>query len=82
MSGRGEVPAVVVSAEGKEGFYLKAGFDEIAGYQTDEVEGIREVNPLRSRGIGGGAVIWSWVAQDEDFAASEGSVKAVESLSR
>lgn len=73
----GEVPAVVVSAEGKEVFYQKSGFKEIVGYQTEEVESIGEKNPFRSRGIGGGAVIWSWVGQDESAAATKAGVKGV-----
>jgi hypothetical protein len=62
------VPTWVMSAEGKEGFYQKVGFRELVGWVSkgpvmvtgrDGVE-IEVENPLEVRGIGGGAVLWTY----------------------
>lgn len=72
--GDGErLPAMVVSASGKEPFYKKCGFQELAGYITRDVDWIKERNPMGSRGIPGGAVMWSWIKDDE--AAQDEAVK-------
>jgi predicted N-acetyltransferase YhbS len=57
---QGEVPVVVIAAEGKEFFYQKCGFGEIEGY-TSTAGG--DENPLFRLGIGGGAVLWKESAQ-------------------
>lgn len=64
-NGKG-VPAMVVSAAGKEPFYKKCGFDELVGFMTRDVDEIPEANPMGSRGIPGGAVIWSSTWDDEN----------------
>ena len=65
------LPAVVVCAKGVEGFYRKLGFVIDGGNVTNEdqirtqKDAGREdqqevlINPLRQRGIGGGAVLWT-----------------------
>lgn len=62
------IPSVVVAADGKEHFYQKAGFKEIVGWSSRNVEGVESINPLQERGCGGGAVLWSWVREDEEMA--------------
>jgi GNAT superfamily N-acetyltransferase len=53
-----DVPAVVCAAKGLEGFYQSCGFVEMVGWACEaEVDGL--VNPLKERGIGGGAVLWT-----------------------
>jgi GNAT superfamily N-acetyltransferase len=52
-----QVPASVVSAEGKEGFYLKCGFND-PGIIGNICEG--EGNPLK--GVTGGAILFKDVA--------------------
>ena len=56
---RGEgVPAVVIAAKDLEGFYQMCGFEELVGVASEaEVDGM--MNPLKERGIGGGAVLWT-----------------------
>jgi predicted N-acetyltransferase YhbS len=56
---RGEgVPAVVIAAKDLEGYYQRCGFEELVGVVSEaEVDGM--VNPLKERGIGGGAVLWT-----------------------
>lgn len=55
----GDLPVCVVAAEGKEGFYLKSGFKEIVGWMSQTVGSDGSDNPMRERGIGGGAVLWT-----------------------
>jgi hypothetical protein len=62
------VPTWVMSAEGKEGFYRKVGFTVLEGWVSKGTTTLRgkdgeEVvleNPLERRGIGGGAVLWTY----------------------
>jgi predicted N-acetyltransferase YhbS len=52
------VLAVVCAAKGLEAFYQSCGFVDMVGSVSEaEVEGL--VNPLKERGIGGGAVLWT-----------------------
>lgn len=52
------VPAVVIAAKNLEGYYQRCGFEELVGLASEaEVDGM--VNPLKERGIGGGAVLWT-----------------------
>jgi len=52
------VPAVVIAAKDLEGYYQRCGFEELVGVVSEaEVDGM--VNPLKERGIGGGAVLWT-----------------------
>lgn len=55
----GELPANVVAADGKEAFYQKCGFQELVGFICEAVDGEGRDNPLRSNGVGGGAVLWT-----------------------
>lgn len=66
-----KVPAVVVMAAGLEGFYARRGFgclvgyvnaEDVVRYEKDEDGELTEkriVNPLKSRGIGGGGIAWT-----------------------
>jgi GNAT superfamily N-acetyltransferase len=55
--------AVVCAAKGLDGFYQSCGFVEMVGWVCEaEVEGL--VNPLKERGIGGGAVLWTRRSED------------------
>lgn len=62
------LPSVVIAADGKEVFYQKVGFNELVGWSSRSVEGVPGRNPLEERGVGGGAVLWSWVREDEEAA--------------
>lgn len=67
-SGVTGLPSVVVSADTKEVFYQKVGFEELAGWSSRSLEGVPGRNPLEERGIGGGAVLWTWVREDREAA--------------
>ena len=67
-SGMVGVPAVVIAAEHKERFYQKVGFNELVGWSSRSVEGVPGINPLEEKGVGGGAVLWTWVADDQKAA--------------
>ncbi|KAK6373890.1 hypothetical protein LTS17_007859 [Exophiala oligosperma] len=55
----GELPANVVAAEGKETFYQRCGFRELVGFICEAVDDQGRDNPLRSNGVGGGAILWT-----------------------
>ncbi|KIW10148.1 hypothetical protein PV08_11109 [Exophiala spinifera] len=55
----GELPADVVAADGKEAFYQKCGFRDLVGFICETVDDKGRDNPLRSNGVGGGAVLWT-----------------------
>lgn len=58
------VPAVVCAAKGLEAFYQSCGFVDLVGSASEaEVEGL--VNPLKERGIGGGAILWTRRSEDK-----------------
>lgn len=65
------LPSVVCAADTKEVFYQKVGFNELVGWSSRSVEGVKGENPLEARGCGGGAVLWSWVKEDEDRAKEQ-----------
>ncbi|KIY02244.1 uncharacterized protein Z520_02382 [Fonsecaea multimorphosa CBS 102226] len=55
----GDVPACVMSADGKEAFYQKCGFGDLIGYVSKVEDDKGRENPLRRHGVGGGAVLWT-----------------------
>ncbi len=55
----GDVPAVVVSADGKEEFYRKCGFPELLGWVSEVRDEFGNENELKKNGVGGGAVLWT-----------------------
>ena len=69
------IPAVVIGAKDTEPFYQKCGFVHLVGYvSTAEIEDdddcskvkrIDRTNPLKARGIGGGAVLWTELRKEE-----------------
>lgn len=65
------LPSVVIAADTKEKFYQKVGFNELVGWSTRDVEGVPGRNPIGERGGTGGAVLWSWVKEDEDIAKKQ-----------
>ncbi|KAK5090431.1 hypothetical protein LTR05_000603 [Lithohypha guttulata] len=67
-----QLPSVVIMAAGLEDFYRRLGFVDFVGYAYEpdltetkvdedgkERQIIKEVNPLRRRGIGGGGIAWT-----------------------
>jgi len=70
------LPSVVCAADTKEAFYQKVGFNELVGWSSRSVEGVEGENPLEARGCGGGAVLWSWVKEDEARAKGQLEEKA------
>lgn len=67
-SGRTGVPCVVTASVPGEPFYQRVGFNEVVGYETDTPEWMKDVNPMKKKGFTGGAVLWTWVREDEDLA--------------
>lgn len=71
-----KLPAVVTMAPGLEGFYAKHGFKVLVGYAPSEDLVMHEkdangkmverrvVNPLKMRGVGGGGIAWTKIAED------------------
>ena len=70
------VPAVVIGAKGTENFYQRCGFELYVGACPDQeyveseavdrgTEPSRIRNPLRVRNLGGGAIMWTRVKEDE-----------------
>jgi len=68
------LPAVVIGAKDTEPFYQRCGFVHLVGYASTEIEddddGIKvkridETNPLKLRGIEGGAVMWTELGEEE-----------------
>ena len=55
----GDVPALVVAAEGKEEFYRKCGFPELVGWVSEVRDEDGNDNELKRNGVGGGAVLWT-----------------------
>ena len=55
----GDLPACVIAADGKEGFYQKCGFAELVGWISKATGEDGTDNPLRRNGVGGGAVLWT-----------------------
>lgn len=70
-SGVTGLPSVVIAADTKEVFYQKVGFNELVGWSSRNVEGVDGQNPLAERECGGGAVLWSWVREDEEAAKKQ-----------
>lgn len=70
------LPAVVIAAKDTEPFYLRCGFAHLVGYvSTAEIENddhcirvkrIDVTNPLKARGIGGGAVLWTELREEQE----------------
>ena len=60
------IPAVVVAAKGKEDFYRVCGFKLLAGWASEPTDKEGNKNPLAKRGVGGGAILWSSVREDEE----------------
>ena len=66
---------MVVAAKDTEDFYRRCGFKHLVAYaSTEEVEGdedcvkvsrIDRTNPLNTRGIGGGAIMWTELRDQE-----------------
>lgn len=61
-----KLPAVVITAAGTEKFYQKQGFEVYVGTASEEElkdavvsTGAKSMNPLKQRGIGGGAIFWT-----------------------
>lgn len=67
-SGRTGLPCVVTASIPGEPFYQRVGFRELVGYQSRSVDWVEGVNPLEERGCKGGAVLWTWVNEDEEAA--------------
>lgn len=58
------IPACVVSAVDTEGFYQRCGFRSLLGRCSEvELEGL--VNPLKARGLGGGAMLCARAAGED-----------------
>ncbi|EXJ59771.1 hypothetical protein A1O7_03918 [Cladophialophora yegresii CBS 114405] len=55
----GDLPACVMAADGKEGFYQKVGFKQLVGYLSQAEDDEGGENPFRRNGVGGGAVLWT-----------------------
>jgi predicted N-acetyltransferase YhbS len=55
------VHASVISSDSKEPFYFNCGFDSIVGSMTDG-----EGNPLGSRNVRGGAIMFMWYADSPE----------------
>ena len=55
------LPAVVVAAPGLEKFYDRQGFKHLVTMAStaEDQEGKGRPNPLKERGVGGGAIIWT-----------------------
>ena len=62
------VPSVVFASEGNDTFYQRVGLQELVGLNSHDVGGLPP-NPLKARGVGGGAVLWTWVKEEEDLYA-------------
>ena len=60
------VPASVMAAKGKETFYRKCGFTELAGWATEGVG-----NPLNGM-VSGGAIMFTRVKEDGDVGDEQG----------
>lgn len=66
-----KLPAVVIMADGLEGYYHKHGFEKLVGYAYEKDLFVEEkskdgtivqkrlANPLRQRRIGGGGIAWT-----------------------
>lgn len=56
-----DLPAVVVAAPGLEDFYHRQAFKDLVAMAstTEDQEGKGRPNPLKERGVGGGAIIWT-----------------------
>lgn len=55
----GSLPVCVVAADGKEVFYQKCGFNDLVGWVSRTFDDKGRDNPMRSNGVGGGAVLWT-----------------------
>ena len=58
------VPSVVFASEGNDTFYRRVEFRELVSFNTHNIKG-QPPNPLKARGVGGGAVFWTWAKGDE-----------------